>query len=81
MVFFLQVNFVATDGGVPARSSPVATLTVNVIRNRFPPEILNLPFAVNISENQPANQEIYRVSGRDNDTDVSNSIPYNGSFS
>lgn len=65
------MNFVATDGGIPAESSPVATLTVNVIRNQFPPEILNLPSTVNISENQPVNQQIYQVSGRDNDTSVS----------
>ncbi|XP_062579030.1 protocadherin Fat 3-like [Saccostrea cucullata] len=67
------VRFVATDGGVPARTSPEATLTVNVIRNQFPPEITNLPTTVNISENQLVNQEIFRVTGRDNDT----SAPFN----
>ncbi|XP_062582056.1 cadherin EGF LAG seven-pass G-type receptor 1-like, partial [Saccostrea cucullata] len=67
------VRFVATDGGVPAKTSPEAILTVNVIRNQFPPEITNLPSTVNISENQLVNQEIFRVTGRDNDT----SAPFN----
>ncbi|XP_065921690.1 protocadherin Fat 4 isoform X2 [Magallana gigas] len=62
------VRFVATDGGNPARTSPEATLTVNVNRNQFPPEILNLPAEKEIQENQLVNEEIYRVNGRDNDT-------------
>lgn len=66
----MKVRFVATDGGNPARTSPEATLTVNVNRNQFPPEILNLPAEKEIQENQLVNEEIYRVNGRDNDTFV-----------
>lgn len=72
----LKVRFVATDGGNPARTSPEATLTVNVNRNQFPPEILNLPAEKEIQENQLVNEEIYRVNGRDNDTFVRVSFLY-----
>lgn len=66
----MKVRFVATDGGNPARTSPEATLTVNVNRNQFPPEILNFPAEKEIQENQLVNEEIYKVNGRDNDTVV-----------
>ncbi|XP_078316513.1 protocadherin Fat 4-like isoform X2 [Crassostrea virginica] len=62
------VRFIATDGGIPLKTSPEATLTVNVNRNQFPPEILNLPSVKNITENQAVNVEVFRVTGRDNDT-------------
>lgn len=68
----------ATDGGNPARISPEATLTVNVNRNQFPPEILNLPAEKEIQENQLVNEEIYRVNGRDNDTVVRVSLSLPG---
>lgn len=65
------MRFIATDGGIPLKTSPEATLTVNVNRNQFPPEILNLPSVKNITENQAVNVEVFRVTGRDNDTVVS----------
>ena len=68
--WIFQVTFIATDGGTPSKSSPPAVLTVNVNRNRFPPEILNLANSTGINEDQALNVEIFNVNARDNDTVV-----------
>ncbi|VDH99244.1 protocadherin Fat 4, partial [Mytilus galloprovincialis] len=63
----------ARDKGTSQKSSPVGTLTVNVVRNQNPPIINNLPREVNISAGQGTNLEIFRVTATDADT----RSPYN----
>ncbi|KAJ8319080.1 hypothetical protein KUTeg_004171 [Tegillarca granosa] len=62
-----QVQVRATDGGTPALSSPVVTVTVNVIRNLNCPIFSNLPTnVVSIDQNsQPIN--FYNVTATDSD--------------
>ncbi|OPL21573.1 protocadherin 4 fat, partial [Mytilus galloprovincialis] len=63
----------ARDKGTSQKSSPVGTLTVNVVRNQNAPIINNLPREVNISAGQGTNLEIFRVTATDADT----RSPYN----
>jgi len=51
-------------------SSPLGTLTVNVVRNTLPPVITNLPNTTTITASQLVNQELFRVTARDDDTRV-----------
>jgi hypothetical protein len=51
--------------------SPLGTLTVNVVRNTLPPVITNLPNTTTITASQLVNQELFRVTARDDDTRVS----------
>lgn len=66
----------AYDLGEP-RLSTRGLVTVNVDRNRFPPEILNLYHETDIAEDRQVTQvqnpssSVYDVIARDNDTVVS----------
>lgn len=65
------MRFVASDNGNPRLTSTPATLTVNVLRNNFPPEFLQEPYNENILRNAATNTLVSRVIARDNDTVVS----------
>ncbi|KAL5018742.1 hypothetical protein ScPMuIL_004464 [Solemya velum] len=64
--FVYQVT--ATDKGTPALSSDPIEVTIRIIRNDNPPEILNLPDTVTINSNQNQFSSIFTVTSRDNDT-------------
>lgn len=68
--FILQVYLIAYDKGSPSEESARSILTVNVRRNNFPPEILNLPAVETIRQDLQPGQGIRRITARDNDTVV-----------
>lgn len=61
---------IAYDMGLPSQVSERSVLTVNVRRNNFPPEILNLPVTESIRQDITAGRPILTVQARDNDTVV-----------
>ncbi|KAL3875972.1 hypothetical protein ACJMK2_033866 [Sinanodonta woodiana] len=63
-----QYQIYAYDGGKPSQKSNNIPLTINIIRNQFPPEILNLPSQVNITNSFVENDLVFTVQYRDNDT-------------
>ena len=63
--------------GEPQSRSVSGTFRLTVLRNQFPPEILNLPETINVSEStqvSTADAFLYEVQARDNDTTVSSII-------
>ena len=63
-----QLNVLAVDDG--GLTSTPGTLTVNVIRNNFTPEVLNMPASQTIRSDWNPNQPIFTCTSRDNDTEV-----------
>ena len=55
------------DGGL---TSAPGTLTVNVLRNDFTPEILNMPDSISVRSDISTTQVLFTCSSRDNDTQV-----------
>ena len=66
---FDQMNVRAVDDG-DLISTP-GTLTVNVDRNNFTPEILNMPSSTTVRSDISTTQVLFSCSSRDNDTVVS----------
>ena len=58
----------AYDGGIPSNRSIGGQVRVNVNRNTYAPEILNLDAEFTINEDDPINVRIFQVEARDNDT-------------
>ncbi|KAL5018737.1 hypothetical protein ScPMuIL_004459 [Solemya velum] len=56
----------ATDGGTPERTA-VASVIVNVNRNRFPPVFTNTPYIISLSEKEAPQTSIYQVTATDQD--------------
>ena len=66
---FDQMNVRAVDDG--GLTSAPGTLTVNVIRNDFTPEILNMPDSISVRSDISLTQMLFTCVSRDNDTQVS----------
>lgn len=63
----------ATDqGSSPRSASQPATVTINVIRNQFPPVFVNTPYATSLPFTVAAGSSVYNVNATDADTRVSN---------
>lgn len=58
-----------SDKGTPVRNATSqATVTINVIHNRYPPQFFNSSMEVTINQTTPVNTEITRVVATDRDT-------------
>ena len=61
------------DRGVPSNvAAQTATVQVNVFRNQFTPQFVNVPYATTVQENTGVSQSIFRVTATDADQVVSN---------
>lgn len=72
-----QVDISAYDLGQPNSNRIFGQITVNIHRNNFAPEILNLYHEMDILENRAVSSNtnpVYTVLGRDNDTRVQFSV-------
>ena len=67
----VQARVLAYDGGVPSLSA-TAVVTINVLRNLFPPLISNTDFLrLTIPETTPVGTVIVQINATDRDTTVS----------
>ncbi|KAH3873303.1 hypothetical protein DPMN_036535 [Dreissena polymorpha] len=63
---FYQLRLEARDGGTPARSAS-ALVSVNVQRNLFNPEFIQLNYNITIDETQQLGSNILQITARDQD--------------
>ncbi|XP_060080745.1 protocadherin Fat 4-like, partial [Ylistrum balloti] len=63
------IKMLAYDKGTPTRSSSVeGTLVVNVVRNKYTPEFIDLPNVISVNQNVTTSTVVYTIGSRDNDT-------------
>ena len=67
-----QFTVRATDSGRPPRSTDVE-VTIFIIRAQLP-QFINTPYATTVQENSVNNTQIYTVTARDQDGQVSDAI-------
>jgi hypothetical protein len=71
----LQLSVVVSDTGVPSlTSSQRASVIINVIRNQFPPNFINTPYATTVNRTIFQGTTIFTVSAVDQDTQVGDAI-------
>lgn len=69
--FYLQLSIVVSDTGVPPlTSSQRASVIINVVRNQFPPNFINTPYATTINRTVLQGTTVYTVSAVDQDIQV-----------
>ncbi|KAJ8319081.1 hypothetical protein KUTeg_004172 [Tegillarca granosa] len=56
------------DMGTPTLRSANIPLTITVLRNQFPPELINLPASTTLSASAIRGSTVFTVQSRDNDT-------------
>ena len=66
MYLYFQVQVQACDSSTPARCSD-KTVTVNIIRQNFPPEFQNTPYVVTIDEKRQVGNKIFTIKAVDRD--------------
>lgn len=65
-----QFSVVATDSGIPPKSSTVP-VTISVVHDKFAPEFMSTPYDVpQLPENKPVGYQVFQVQGRDRDQKV-----------
>lgn len=65
--FCWQVTVTATDNVSPNPQFSTATVFVNVLRDRFPPQFTNLPTVIQVQESSNINSTVFTATATDQD--------------